>query len=87
MFKTLTMLAPAALVVSAVLATGCSNRVTVGELRRDPSPELWHLTRSYGQVKNDHARTWDTYWRAFLDDIDRLVLMDETTELHPYPQP
>lgn len=87
MLKMLTVLAPAALILATLVAVGCSDRVTVGQLRRDPSPELWHLTRSGGQVRNDHARTWDTYWRAFLDDIDRLVLMDETTELHPYPQP
>lgn len=84
----LSVVAVLALLVGSSMLVGCNrNRVTVGELRRDPSPEFWHLNRSWGQVRNDHARAWDTYFRAALDDIDRLVFMDEATELHPYPQP
>ena len=85
----LTGLFLAAAASGSLMLVGCADdeRVAVGDLRRNPTPELSHLTASDAQIRNEHARVLDTYWRAAKDDLNRLLLLDETTELHPYPIP
>ena len=55
--------------------------------RRNATPELSHIGRSNGQVKNDHARIIDNNGRMIKDDLDRLLLLDENSRLSPYTSP
>jgi hypothetical protein len=81
-------LVAAAVVAAPMFLGGCAgDRVTVGELRRNPTPELAHTARSTGQVRNDHARIWDTSGRMLWDDIERLLLLNANRQNSPYVAP
>ena len=66
---------------------GCSNKVTVKSIRKDPSPALDALARSKEQRKNDWTRIVDTNKRQIWDDIDYLLLLDRPSRSSRYPVP
>lgn len=81
-------LASVTLVAGFLALGGCNgNRLTVGEIRRNPTPELDHTARSTGQVRNDHARILDSHGRMFWDDLERLLLVDRNRTTSPYIAP
>jgi len=87
MFKRiLTWVSVLALAASPAVMTGCST-VTADQIRANPTPELHSTSRSFGQWRNDHAITNDNNLRGFWDDLDRVLLTDQTRTGTPYPAP
>ncbi len=76
-----------------VTAPGCESEpksvdpVSVEEIRKDMTPELFSTGKSEGQAANHNARVIDNNTRGIWDDLSRLFFFDETSPLTPYPTP
>jgi hypothetical protein len=66
---------------------GCSNKITANSVRSDMSPGLTSMSENDQQLKNRHARTFDTNFRQIPDDIDTILLFDRPGRLSPYAVP
>lgn len=88
-FKT-TALLTAFTLGSVLLVGGCaseSERVTLTDIRKNPTPELDATTRSWAQNHNNTVRTVDHNLRGVVDDFNRFILLDHPSMLTPYPVP
>ncbi|MEM1211413.1 MAG: hypothetical protein AAGI68_03860 [Planctomycetota bacterium] len=81
-FATLSVMAAA-----LTLSTGCSSKITSGEIRANPSPELYSTAETYEELRNDTAQVNDWNIRSLRDDWTRLWLMDRGSRLTVYPSP
>ncbi|MEE9404929.1 MAG: hypothetical protein V3V20_08545 [Algisphaera sp.] len=67
--------------LAGAMLVGCN--ATRGNL----TPELHSYSRSLEQDQNLHARVIDNNTRMIWDDLDRVLLLDKTSRLSPYPVP
>jgi len=87
MFKSRRLLLWAAPLVAGVLVAGGCGRITLWQVRSNMTPELHDLARNHGHALNDQARYIDNNGRSAWNDLDRLLLLDHNSTLHPYPIP
>lgn len=84
----LSFFASLTLAASCAVMIGCNNdRLTAGEIRRNPTPTLDHLAASHEQIENAHARVIDNNTRGIWSDLDRLLLLHRSSRLQPYTLP
>lgn len=78
----------AALVASPLTLVGCSSSSgphhagDIDSIRWNPSPAMHTLAKRDSDRLNTHARTRDSNFRMFSDDIDRMFYMDRPSRLH-----
>lgn len=77
---------------AGLLATtliGCSSEkpILIDEVRRNPTPEMDTIARTYDDRKNDHAVVKNTNLRQIGDDIDAILLLNRPVRLTPYVIP
>jgi len=87
MSPALRMLSLLACVIVIAGLTGCKKEITANSVRDDMSPGLKSMAESNEQMKNRHARTFDTNFRQIPDDIDMILLFDRPVRLSPYVIP
>ncbi|MEM6551881.1 MAG: hypothetical protein AAF750_07115 [Planctomycetota bacterium] len=69
------------------LSTGCSSKVTSGDIRSNPSPELYSTAKTHEEHRNDVAQVVDWNVRSMRDDWNRLLLLERGSRLTLYPAP
>lgn len=79
---TLTLVAAA-----LTLSTGCSRKITSGDIRSNPSPELYSTAETFEENNNDVAQVIDWNVRSLRDDLNRVLLLERGSRLTIYPQP
>ena len=86
--KTTSKAAASLLLAGALLTlTACSSSSTqhagdVGSIRSNPSPAMHTLSQRSSDRANMHAYKFDTDWRSFNTDVDRLFYLDRPSRLH-----
>lgn len=65
-----------------LLAGGCSSKYS-----NDLTPELSSYASSEKQDQYKHARVINNNSRQFWDDLSRVLLLEETSQLSRYPVP
>ena len=90
--KSLGVLTVAFLLVALLLpAMGCASqerkRITARSVRSNMTPALDSIGRTTDQDYNNYARVIDHNTRAAWNDLARLLLIQETSDLEPYYMP
>ena len=74
-------------------AAGCESDpksldpISVEAIRANMTPELMSTAKSEGQALNHNARVLDNNNRGIWDDLSRLMFLDRSSGLTPYPSP
>lgn len=79
--------APTFALAAMALATGCTSQITSGDIRSNPSPELYTTAKTAEENRNDIAQVLDWNARTLRDDVNRLLLIDRPSRLTIYPAP
>ncbi|MEL7088356.1 MAG: hypothetical protein AAGL98_07940 [Planctomycetota bacterium] len=84
MFQSLTKTLSACVLAGAcvLLVGGCSSKYS-----SDLTPELTSYARSDAQYRNNQAKTVEHNGRQFWDDLSRVLLLEEPSQLSRYPVP
>lgn len=87
MLRTCKLLAAIAIIVLAAgLLGGCksnpdSKKLTIDEVRSDPTPDLSSIAWTHDQRKSRRAYVADTNLRQIWDDIDEIMLFDRPSRM------
>lgn len=87
MLRTCKILSVAAfLIVAAGFLGGCksdtdSKKLTIDEVRRDPTPDLSSIAWTHEQRASRRAYVADTNLRQIWDDIDEMMLFDRPSRM------
>jgi len=83
--KTLSRIVLAASVV--VVAAGCSNKdkVDFKSIAAKPAPEMASTADRSVDIDANYAYMRNTNYRAFWDDLQRSLYLDNPSRLSPYP--
>jgi hypothetical protein len=75
---------------TCALLTACggnANSTSPSAIRGNLTPELSSLTARSVDLSNERAITFNTNFRAMVDDFNRAALLDRPSRLTVYPMP
>ena len=84
---TQTTLLMTGLFVVTLFAGGCASTITSADLRSDPNPELYSVSRTEEHYYNYRALVRDNTWRQFHDDWATIWLENRNLRLTRYTLP